>query len=121
MPREIAASPAPRSASDLIATLSRRAPRTALAIAAGQAAWPAVQRLRGIRDEHRTYTVKVTAGDDLYDEMHGWVLDRLPLHRRQALTAWSGRRNEMCSPGDAPPPPSVRLRYDGSRVQAVAA
>jgi hypothetical protein len=110
------------AASSLIGVLRDRAPRAALAIAAGQAAWPAVDWARGKLRERRTYTVKISGADDVYDDVHEWVLGLLPPHDRRALIAHSSYREAraLASP-DSPrqPVPVLRLRYDGSRVQAI--
>jgi hypothetical protein len=110
------------AASGLIGVLAGRAPRVALAIAAGQAAWPAVDWARAKLRERRTYTVKISGADDIYDYVHEWVLGLLPPHDRRALIAHSSYREAgaLASP-DSPrqPVPVLRLRYDGSRVQAI--
>lgn len=114
-------------ASDLIATLLHRAPRLATAVAAGRMAWPMVQRVREQSRARTTYTVKVLSTDDIYDDLHEWVLGLLPAGHQRALVAWTSRRDTS---GDAPvafsdstgasaPPPRLRLRYDGSREQTV--
>ena len=113
-------------ASDLIASLRLRAPRAAMALAAAQAARPAVQRMRGKYRERTTYTVKVLSTDDVYDDLHEWVLGMLPPADQHALVAWTSNSHGMAvlepvsSDGPSKPrPPRVRLRYDGSRHQSV--
>jgi hypothetical protein len=109
-----------RSASDLIATLQDRAPRSALAFAAGQAAWPAVDYLRRQARIRGTYTVKVQGNDGIYDELHEWVLSLLPPKEQHALVAWSTRRTFAMPDDDGPAkPPALRLRYDGTREQDI--
>jgi hypothetical protein len=113
------------AASDLIAILRSRAPRAAVTLAAGQAAWPALAYLRAKARERATYTVKVAGTDDIYDELHDWVLARLPPGEQRALVAWSSKRGrfpEALSIGGrpaAPEPPALRLRYDGTREQVI--
>lgn len=110
------------SASDLIALLRERAPRMAFAFAAGQAAWPAYQWGRGKVRERRTYTVKISGADDAYDDVHEWVLRLLPPGDRRALTAHTASRRGggmLDGSDDREPVPVLRLRYDGSREQAV--
>lgn len=109
------------NASDLIATLRHRAPRVALAVAAGQMAWPAAKHLRDKARERSTYTVKITALDAIYDDLHEWVLGLLPPGDQRALVAWTTNRdNMMPTPeGVRSAPPRLRLRYDGSREQTV--
>jgi hypothetical protein len=130
VPREVAPpSPAVSNSganSDLIATLRERAPRVALAFAAGQAAWPAANWARGQVRQRTTYTVKVSGADDIYDDLHEWVLSQLAPREQRALVAWSSRRYtilEAPMPGRsaAPPPPPLRLRYDGTREHVIRA
>lgn len=107
--------------SDLVAALLHRAPRLAMAVAAGRTVWPVAKTLRNKSREHRTYTVKVLDTDAIYDDLHEWVLGLLPTERQRALVAWTSKRDSgMVSP-DGPPstPPRLRLRYDGSREQIV--
>ncbi|MCV7175107.1 AAA family ATPase [Mycolicibacterium sphagni] len=116
-------------ASDLIGVLRNRAPRIAMGIAAAQMAWPVAKNLRTKRNEQRTYTVKVTAKDAIYDDLHEWVLAQLPPDQQRALVAWTtktGAGGELVAaspPSSAPRPrpqaPQVRLRYDGSRAQTI--
>lgn len=105
-------------AAALAAALQDRAPRVAIAIAAGQALAPAARRIRGRLAQSRSYTVKATGEDVMFDELHEWVLSLLPPGDRRALVAWSQRRGEgvpIASPNAAPASPQLRLRYDGSR------
>lgn len=39
----------------------------------------------------RTHTVSVRARDDIYADVHAWLLDRIPDHKRKSLTARSQR------------------------------
>jgi hypothetical protein len=125
----ITPAPAPDrpAASDLITVLRDKAPRLAMTLAAGQMAWPLAARLRARAREMRAYTVKVPGSDDIYDDLHEWVLGRLAPREQRALVAWSSRRGmlmEAASIGGRPrepEPPSLRLRYDGTREQAITA
>lgn len=122
-PEKSASAPAAErgNASDLIAVLRDKAPKVALAVAAGQAARPLVGWARNKARERTTYTVKIPGNDDIYDDLHEHVLGLLPEQQQRALVAWSSRSGELCTPGDGgrEPEPSLRLRYDGSREQAV--
>jgi hypothetical protein len=113
--------PSPRvPVSDLIAALREKAPRLAMALAAGQAALPAARWLRNTASERTRYTVKVPGSDDVYDELHEWVLGILAPKEQRALVAWSSKRYaEVALPGERPAPPSLRLRYDGTREQVI--
>jgi hypothetical protein len=120
--QEIAQAPRTGSASDLITTLRDRAPRVALALAAGQVAWPVAAQARVKVRERITYTVKVPGNDGIYDDLHEWVLGLLPPGRRRALVAWSSQRGvfEAVSPDSGrPAAPTLRLRYDGTREQVI--
>ena len=118
---EIASTPEHGNASDLITVLRDKAPRAAMAIAAGQAARPVIGWARKKISERATYTVKVPGSDDIYDDLHEYVLALLPPGEQRALVAWSSRRGELSSPdsGGREQEPSLRLRYDGSREQGV--
>lgn len=124
MTREpVAVSPDRAPASDLIAALRHKAPRLALTLAAGQAAWPASAWLRGQVRDRTTYTVKVDGTDGMYDDLHEWVLSLLPPKEQRALVVWSARRGMLeASPAGgraAGTPPALRLRYDGTREQVI--
>jgi len=108
-------------ASDLITVLRDKAPRIALALAAGQAVWPVARALRTQARKRTTYTVKVSATDDIYDELHAWVLSILPSKDQRALVAWSTKRSAFAidDVGDRSAPPALRLRYDGTREQVI--
>lgn len=55
-----------------------------------------------------------------YDDLHEWVLGLLPEAEQRALVAWSsGRSQEIAMPDGQRRPPALRLRYDGSREQAI--
>lgn len=108
------------SASDLIAVLRDKAPRLAMTVAASQMAWPVAKNLRTMAAERTRYTVKVPGNDDVYDELHEWVLGLLPSKEQRALVAWSSKRYaEPAAPGGRAVPPSLRLRYDGTREQVI--
>jgi len=119
-----AATSGDRPAADLVSVLRERAPRVALALAAGQMALPLARAARARYRDRATYTVKVPGSDDVYDELHEWVLGLLPRQDQRALVAWTSRRGEcipMSSSGRpaVPEAAAVRLRYDGAREQAV--
>lgn len=108
--------------SDLVAALLHRAPRLAMAVAAGRMALPVAKNLRNKSRELRTYTVKVLDTDAIYDDLHEWVLGLLPTEQQRALVAWTSKRDNsgMAFPdGSSQTPPRLRLRYDGSREQTV--
>lgn len=92
-----------------------------MTLAAGQMAWPAAKMLRAKAREKTTYTVKVPGSDEIYDDLHAWVLGLLPPRDQRALVAWSSKQGMLCSPDERPEPPALRLRYDGTREQAIMA
>ena len=64
------------------------------------------------------YTVAVPGDDDIYSDLHRWVLDRLPSRRQRALTARSERITAESSE-HGPTRRDVRLYYDGTRSQTI--
>ena len=124
MHREIPVPPSGRGdASDLIAALRDKAPKAALSLAAAQAAWPAAAWLQAKARERTAYTVKVAGTDDIYDDLHEWVLAQLAPKEQRALEAWSSKRGHLVQAATfgtrapEPAPPALRLRYDGAREQ----
>ncbi len=109
------------AASDLIATLLGRAPRVAMGLAAAQTAWPIAKHLRGVVRDRTRYTVKVLSTDDIYDDLHEWVLSLLPTGEQRALVAWTSKRTDDLAPmsDGSVTPKRLRLRYDGSREQTI--
>ncbi len=89
------------------------------AIAAAQVATPLVKTSIEWLKRHEDYTITVSGMDDIYPDLHEWVLARIPREERKAMIAVTGEGfGRVRMENDGTPPP-VRLRYDGSRVQAV--
>jgi hypothetical protein len=116
----------PRAHPSLITIIRDRAPQLATAIAVGEALWPAAAWARGKARDRRMYTVKISGADDIYPDVHEWVLGLLPPADRRALIACSSssRASDGSTPLAAssdgrPPAPVLRLQYDGSRVQMI--
>lgn len=121
------------SANSLVYALKERAPRIAMAFAAGQAVWPLVNRAKKWQKDRTTYDITVDGADEIYDDLHAWLLDKLPSVDRRSLEAYSesrlGRANGRASPeaevvgssrtGGEKPVPTMKLRYDGARTQRV--
>lgn len=114
------------NASDLIRTLAHKAPKAALGLAVGQAVWPVAKGLHAKHKAQRTYSIKVTEDDEMYDELHEWVLGLLPEHQQRSLVAWTSRTprsgrgmTSLDSLDGRAPTPRLRLRYDGSREQTI--
>jgi len=104
--------------------LREKAPKLAMAMAAGQMALPAARTMRSRLRERATYTVKVPGTDDVYGELHEWVLGMLPRRDQRALVAYTSRHNAygavmLSASGERPEPPALRLRYDGTREQVI--
>ena len=108
---------------DFLGMLKEKAPRTAMTLAALQAADPSVKYARGVIRGRKTFTVRVRGGihssDGLYDELHAWVLSQLPPQDRKAVIAYAVPAARSFLDHQAPPPPRVRLRYDGNRAQVI--
>ncbi len=67
-----------------------------------------------------TFTVAITGSDDLYPDVHDWLLEKLPSHRRRSLVARSSRSGSPTAIPDGASPKSVfQLYYDGDRHQKV--
>ena len=89
------------------------------AIAAAQVATPIIKTSVAWLKRHEDYTITVSGTDDIYPDLHEWVLARIPQQERKAMILSTGEgfgRVRMESDGTPPP---VRLRYDGSRIQEV--
>lgn len=89
------------------------------AIAAAQVAAPIAKASVEWLKRHEDYTIAVSGTDDIYPDLHEWVLARIPAEERKAMIVSTGEgfgRARFDSDGSPPP---VRLRYDSSRVQAV--
>jgi hypothetical protein len=65
------------------------------------------------------YSITVSGMDDIYPDLHEWVLERIPQVERKALIAVTTESygHEIRSSDENPPP--LRLRYDGSRIQNI--
>jgi hypothetical protein len=100
--------------------------------ATGQALVPAFRWARGKWNDSRVFTVKVTGSDEIYDDVHEWVLSLMPPGNRRALIAYSGRSvihdedncfdpecDDCGDPSRTMSASELKLRYDGNREQAV--
>lgn len=94
----------------------KHAGKVLAAIAAIQVATPIVKTSIAWLRRTEDYTVTILGTDDVYSDLHEWVLDRIPQQNRKAIIVSTGEnvpRHE-----DEEPPP-IRLRYDGSLPQMV--
>lgn len=66
-----------------------------------------------------TFTVAITGDDDLYPDVHDWLLEKLPSHRRRSLLARSSRNSAGVPTSDSDPKAVFQLYYDGDRRQTV--
>lgn len=91
-------------------------------ITAAQVATPIVKKgIERFQQRADDYTITVSGTDDIYPDLHEWVLARIPEHERKAMIASTGEnvshiRHDSEGKDNTPP---VRLRYDGSRRQRV--
>lgn len=92
-------------------------------LAAGQVAAPLVKWVRKRALHREKFTITVSGMDDVYTDLHEWVLERMPeLDRKALIATTSSSRGATAYPSADDGPPRrqrVRLRYDGSRVQMV--
>lgn len=91
-------------------------------LAGAQAAWPIASELRRRYRVQASYTVKVPGNDEIYDDLHEWVLSLMSVREQHGLVAWTGRRGfaefaDEFSPDRRAAELELRLRYDGTRVQ----
>lgn len=100
-----------------------RMPRLVQAYAVGSVLWTAARRARERLRADSTFTVSVYANDDIYDDLHRLLLDRLPPAKRRALIARSGSSGPYAvapEPGRSPATTRpLRLLYDGLRPQRI--
>jgi hypothetical protein len=82
--------------------------------------WRIGKRVWDRANSELTYTVAVPVDDDIYPDVHRWVLERMSPRQRRSLTARS-RPASNTSPviGEDVRPRALRLLYDGSRSQIV--
>jgi hypothetical protein len=111
-----------RDTEQLLTALRARAPRLALLLAGAQVTWPIASELRRRYSVQTSYTVKVPGTDEIYDDLHEWVLSVMSIREQHSLVAWTGRRGfddfaEEFSPDCRAAELELRLRYDGTRVQ----
>lgn len=98
--------------------------RAIAAAAAWQVASPAIHWARRRRRD-KEYTITVGGTDDIYPDLHDWVLARIPAEERRAmlLDTTISRSDKTYAESDTGPGDhdrvEVKLRYDGSRIQQV--
>ena len=110
----------------LISILEKKAPRTATALAVGQAAWPTILWAHRKARSGHTFTVKVPGmpGEALFEELHARILEQIPPEKQRALVATGNDRSRpmLDDAGNfitARPKSSLRVRYDGTAAQSL--
>lgn len=94
-------------------------------IAAGQLLAPAAKWLHTKATTKEEYTITVPGTDDVYSDLHEWVLAHIPEGNQKALIATTNSNSnpKVTYEGDdsrsSASKKSVRLRYDGSRSQSI--
>lgn len=119
--------PSGASVGGLVSVLKDRAPRLAIAYAGYQAARPLIKRAQMWQKERTTYSISIEGEDEIYDDLHEWLLKQLPSEARRSLAAYSGRvnvrrgraRDVFDDDDDEYTAPEVKLRYDGTRSQTI--
>jgi hypothetical protein len=113
----------------------KRGRQVALVAAAVGSAVPAYQSARNwykTAKRRTVYTITVPGTDDIYPDLHEWVLGMMPNRKRRALIAHTGstmlnpnQGHSLSSSSDdgvetpAKKAPNVNLHYDGSRTQSI--
>lgn len=85
----------------------RRGSQLASVLACAQLAAPAARWAWQRGHAREDFTVAVGGIDDIYADLHEWILDRLPDTKRKALIAETSQKR-------------TRLRYDGEREHTVS-
>lgn len=95
----------------------RRAQQVLTAVAALQTVAPAVKWAREQYQSKEHYKITVFGTDDIYSDLSGWVLTRMPEYDRKAMVAHT--ISDQKSDAAAGLKRSIALRYDGSKTQDV--
>lgn len=114
------------NAINLLSRRAGRAQRVAQALIVGAAIYEVSNKAFKRAETELSYTVSIPSADDVYADVHAWLLERIPSRKRKALTARSGRTNRG---GDIAEPvggtsrrtmlAALHLFYDGSTTQTV--
>lgn len=105
------------------ATKSKRLQWALSAYTVGTLGYQQGRKLWNRYQERHQFTVSVTGDDEVYDELHEWLLERMPERDRRSVVARSTTRSHTSPvPVDGredAPPDRVRLFYDSSAHQTV--
>lgn len=74
------------------------------------------------REHERTYTVTLTSDDVIYQEIHDWLLDNVPLTEQRALAAHSANGHnghEIAEVGSSDEPYRLFLTYDSNEETTI--
>ena len=102
----------------------RRGKQALALLAFGQMVAPVAKWALTKARSREDFTITVAGADDIYPDLHEWVLERMPENDRKALIASTvtTRHDEVYDKGGPPvehETARVKLRYDGSRRQKV--
>jgi len=103
----------------------RRTKQAVALAAAAQTLAPLAKRAYEKLRRRDAYTITVGGTDEIYPDLHEWVLERIPEAERKAMIATTAlpahgvAKIDSYGPGAASEEAEVRLRYDGSRVQTL--
>jgi len=93
------------------------------AFAIAQMLYPSIKWIRNyIKSKGDIYTITISGSDEIYADLHEWVLERLPEIERKALiisTSESDYRASSFGIDDIINKPKLRMFYDGSRKQEI--
>jgi hypothetical protein len=101
----------------------RNGERAVALIAAWKLLSPQARAIAKRLTKRDVFTITVPGTDDVYTDLHEWVLQRLPEADRKALIATSIGVRELRhidSSDDERKPPKLHLRYDGERQHTVS-
>lgn len=112
---------------DLFSRRGGHAARFARGVVLGVALVESSQQLARWARAKTVYTVSVPSSDDVYVDLHRWLLDELPSRRRRALSARTARPDQRNQPVEPEGSTSRRkatvplhLFYDGTVQQTVS-
>lgn len=124
----IAAAPDTHAATGPLSLLAmHKSPRVRQALtayAAASVATTTLKRARAALNEYRVFTVSVSAIDDIYNDVHAWLITQIPDARRRAVTVQTRVRSNNYAVPDSPgesiaPKRPIDVLFDGRRSQFV--
>lgn len=107
------------------ATKSRRLQWALSAYTVGALGYQHGRKLWNRYQERHQFTVSVPGDDEVYDELHEWLLDRMPDRERRSVVAKSESKRRVhdevtpVGEGARATPSRVRLFYDSSAHQMI--